>query len=128
LTSRDLPAWYSQYGLVPDPLLAPVAIGLPVLELLAGVSLLFEIPGALSVISGMLVMFISILWYGVLKDLDIDCGCFSTKELKGQASLRQVLYRDYVMVATCCYLYLYRFLRIRRGQDLDARFRFRKII
>jgi uncharacterized membrane protein YphA (DoxX/SURF4 family) len=118
----------SQYGLVPDSLLAPVAIGLPVLEVLAGVGLLFEIPGALSAISGMLVMFISILWYGVLKDLDIDCGCFSTKELKGQDSLRQALYRDFVMVATCCYLYIYRFLRIRRGQDLDVGFRIRKII
>lgn len=118
----------SQYGLVPDPLLAPVAIGLPVIELLAGIGLLFEISGALTAISGMLVMFITILWYGVLKDLDIDCGCFSTEELKGQDSLRQALYRDFVMVAVCCYLYVCRFQRIKRGQDLEARVRFMKII
>ena len=118
----------SRYGLVPDPLLAPVAIGLPVIEVLAGVGLLFEIPGTLTAISGMLVMFIGILWYGVLKDLDIDCGCFSTEELKGQDSLRQALYRDFVMVAVCCYLYVYRFLRIKRGQDLVARVRIKKII
>src|SRR5512136_738352 len=34
----------SQYGLVPDPFLAPVAWGLPVLELLAGLGLVFEFP------------------------------------------------------------------------------------
>jgi len=118
----------SQYGLVPDPLLAPVAIGLPVIEVLAGVGVLFEIPGALTAISGMLVMFIGILWYGVLKDLGIDCGCFSTEELQGQDSLRQALYRDFVMVAVCCYLYVYRFLRIKRGQGLVARVRIKKII
>ncbi len=108
LDVKGFAAMVSQYGLVPDLLLAPVAIGLPVIELLAGAGLLFEIPGALTAISGMLGMFISILWYGVLKDLDIDCGCFSTEELKGQDSLRQALYRDFLMVAVCCYLYLYR--------------------
>jgi uncharacterized membrane protein YphA (DoxX/SURF4 family) len=118
----------SHYGLVPDALLAPVAIGLPVIEVLAGVGLLFEIPGALTAISGMLVMFIGILWYGVLQDLDIDCGCFSTDELQGQDSLRQALYRDFVMVAVCCYLYLCRFLRIKRRQGLTGWFRFNNII
>lgn len=118
----------SQYGLVPDPLLAPVAIGLPAIEVLAGIGLLFEIPGALTAISGMLVMFVGVLWYGVLKDLDIDCGCFSTEELKGQDSLRQALNRDFVMVAVCCYLYVCRFLRFKRGQDLEARVMFKKII
>ncbi|MEA5115201.1 MAG: MauE/DoxX family redox-associated membrane protein [Geobacteraceae bacterium] len=118
----------SQYGLVPDSLLAPVAIGLPVIELLAGVGLLFEIPGALTAISGMLMMFIFVLWYGVLKNLDIDCGCFSTEELKGQDSLRQALYRDFVMVAVCCYLYLFRFLQHRRGQRLEAGSMFIKIV
>jgi hypothetical protein len=89
-------------------LLAPVAIGLPLLELLAGIGLLFEIPGALSAIFGMLLMFCFVLWYGILKDLDIDCGCFSTEELKGQDSLRQALYRDLVMIAVCGHLFLYR--------------------
>ena len=98
----------SQYDLVPELLLAPVAIGLPMLELLAGIGLLFEIPGALSAIFGMLLMFCFVLWYGILKNLDIDCGCFSTEELKGQDSLRQALYRDLVMIAVCGHLFLYR--------------------
>lgn len=105
----------SQYQLVPEQLLAPVAFGLPAIELLAGIALLFEVPAALSAIFGMLLMFIFILWYGILKDLDIDCGCFSTEEIKGQDSLRLALYRDFAMVAVCLYLYTYRFLRERRG-------------
>jgi uncharacterized membrane protein YphA (DoxX/SURF4 family) len=118
----------SQYGLVPDQLLAPTAIGLPVLELLAGIGIIFEVPGALTAIFGMLLMFITILWYGILKDLDIDCGCFSTEETRGQNSLRQALYRDFVMVAVCCYFYLYRLLRIKRGQSPGFRVNLRKII
>ncbi len=106
----------SQYNLVPEQLLAPVAYGLPVIELIAGIGLIFEIPGALTAISGMLVMFIGILWYGILKDLDIDCGCFSTEELKGHDSLKQALYRDIVMTAVCGYFYIYRFMRVKRGQ------------
>lgn len=106
----------SQYNLVPDQLLAPVAYGLPVIELIAGIGLIFEIPGALTAISGMLVMFIGILWYGILKDLDIDCGCFSTEEIKGQDSLRQALYRDIVMVAVCGYLYVSRIFRSTHGR------------
>lgn len=118
----------SQYDLVPDQFLAPVAIGLPVIELLAGVGLIFEIAGALTAIFGMLLMFIAVLWYGILKDLDIDCGCFSTEEIKGQNSLRQAIYRDIVMVAVCCYFYIFRFMRIKRGQGKSPGLTFKKII
>jgi uncharacterized membrane protein YphA (DoxX/SURF4 family) len=118
----------SQYDLVPEQLLAPVAIGLPGLELLAGMALLFEIPGALATIFAMLLMFCTVLWYGILKDLDIDCGCFSTKELQGQDSLRQALYRDFVMIAVCGGLFLYRFLCLKREQRIGLLMNFRKII
>lgn len=118
----------SLYDLVPEQFLAPVAITLPAVELLAGIGILFEIPGALSAIFAMLIMFCTILWYGILQNLDIDCGCFSTEELKGQDSLRQALYRDFIMIAACCYLYLYRFLRFKREQGDGSQILFRKII
>jgi uncharacterized membrane protein YphA (DoxX/SURF4 family) len=118
----------SQYELVPNELLATVAYGLPVLEFLAGIGLIFEIPWALTAISGMLVMFIVVLWYGVLRGLDIDCGCFSTEELKRHDSLRQALYRDIVMVAVCGYFYLYRIVRIKRFQCADGWPLIKKII
>jgi len=114
----------SLYDLVPEQLLAAVAIALPSLEVVAGIGLLFEVPGALSAIFAMLLMFCTILWYGILQDLDIDCGCFSTEELKGQNSLRHALYRDFVMLAVCCFLYYYRFLQTRRKQGSGRRLKF----
>jgi len=98
----------SEFGLLPDVLLAPVAIGLPSIELLAGIGLIFDIRGSLSAIFGLLIMFITILWFGILKGLDIDCGCFSIAELKDHASLRDAFRRDLVMVAAVFYLYLRR--------------------
>jgi uncharacterized membrane protein YphA (DoxX/SURF4 family) len=118
----------AQYNLVPDQLLAPVSVGLPVLELLAGVGIIFEIPCALTAITGMLFMFISVLWYGILKDLDIDCGCFSMEELRGQDNLRRALYRDFLMLAACSYFYCYRFLRLKRGLPGGFRKYFKNII
>jgi uncharacterized membrane protein len=96
----------SQYDLVPESLLAPVAIGLPVLEVLAGIGLFFTVRWSLSVIFGLLVMFVFILWYGILKNLDIDCGCFSPQELKSQASLWHAFYRDIAMIAATGYLFI----------------------
>jgi uncharacterized membrane protein YphA (DoxX/SURF4 family) len=52
----------SHYDLVPEGLLAPVAIGLPVLEVLAGIGLVLAVRGSLSIIFGLLIMFVSVLW------------------------------------------------------------------
>ena len=96
----------SLYDLIPESLLAPVAIGLPILEILAGIGLLFAVRGSLSIIFGLLVMFVFVLWYGILKNLDIDCGCFSPQELKSQASLWHAFYRDVAMIAATGYLFI----------------------
>jgi uncharacterized membrane protein YphA (DoxX/SURF4 family) len=96
----------SHYDLVPEGLLAPVAIGLPVLEVLAGVGLFFAVRGSLSVVFGLLVMFVFVLWYGILKNLNIDCGCFSLWELDNYAGLQKALYRDIGMIVGVVYLYV----------------------
>ncbi len=96
----------SQYDLIPDSLLSPVAIGLPVLEVLAGLGLVFAVRGSLGVIFGLLTMFVFVLWYGILRHLDIDCGCFSPDELKSHASLWNAFYRDLMMIAAVIYLYV----------------------
>ena len=101
-------ATISQYGLVPEILLAPVAIGLPVLEVIAGVGLIFQIRWSLSVIFSLLVMFVFVLWYGILKDLNIDCGCLSPSEISVHNSLRCAFYRDLVMMAGVMYLFFFR--------------------
>ncbi len=98
----------SAYGLVPESLLVPVAIGLPALELVAGLGLIFDVRGSLGVISGLLAMFAFVLWFGILKDLDIGCGCFSPAEREQHGSLRFAMYRDLVMLAAVLYLFLWR--------------------
>ncbi|UCD88162.1 MAG: DoxX family membrane protein [Desulfobacterales bacterium] len=96
------------YELVPEGLLVPVAIGLPVLELLAGLGLIFDVRGSLSITFGLLVMFAFVLWFGILRNLDIDCGCFSADELGEHGALRIAFYRDLGMIAGVLYLYWWR--------------------
>ncbi|MBS1239040.1 MAG: methylamine utilization protein MauE, partial [Deltaproteobacteria bacterium] len=62
------------YGIVPDPLLMPVAVGLPLLEVVAAVGLALDIRGSLATIAGLLAIFIAILIYGIRMGLDVDCG------------------------------------------------------
>lgn len=48
----------SEYGLVPENLLLAVAIGLPVLELLAGLGLIFDFRGCLWITTALILLFI----------------------------------------------------------------------
>ncbi len=101
----------SLYNLVPEQLLVIVAIMLPLIEIIAGIGLIFDVRFTLSIITGMLIMFIVVLWYGILNNLEIDCGCFSNEELASHDSLRQAFYRDLVMLIGAVYIYLYRLKR-----------------
>jgi hypothetical protein len=56
-------------------------------------------------------MFAIVIWYGILNDLNIDCGCFSPEEIEGQGSLTRAFYRDMVMIAAGIYLFVSRKLR-----------------
>jgi uncharacterized membrane protein YphA (DoxX/SURF4 family) len=98
----------SSYELVPETLLSVVAIGLPALEVFAGLGLVFDIRGSLGTILGLLALFIFVLWFGILKDLDIDCGCFSPSELAEHTTLREAMYRDLAMMIAVVYLFWWR--------------------
>jgi uncharacterized membrane protein YphA (DoxX/SURF4 family) len=95
----------SGYDLAPDPLLPVVAVGLPALELLAGIGLIFKIRGSLPVITGLLLLFIGVLGYGIWKDLDVECGCFTPEELAKKDGLKQAFYRDLVMMGAALFLF-----------------------
>ena len=98
------------FGLIPDATILPAAMGLPVLELLAGAGLLLDMQGALGIITGLLILFTGVLSYGLWIGLDVDCGCFGPDDPEGAAyhSLRPAFYRDLVMLAGIGYLYLLR--------------------
>ncbi len=94
------------YGLLPEALLLPFAIFLLGLEVAAGIGLVFNIKGSLAIITGLLVLFIFVLGYGIHLGLDVDCGCFSPGDPEAKAfhGLRASLYRDLVMLAGVAYL------------------------
>ncbi|HEY3277751.1 MAG TPA: MauE/DoxX family redox-associated membrane protein [Syntrophorhabdaceae bacterium] len=95
----------SQYGLVPEELLPIVAVGLPLLETAAGVGLIFNVKGSLAVITGLLGLFVAVLWYGVLNDMIIDCGCFGAGEIATLDGLRRAFYRDLILLGVAASLF-----------------------
>jgi len=96
----------SLYDIVPESLLPIIAVGLPAVEFLAGLGLIFNIRGSLSAIFVLLMMFITVLGYGILNDLNIDCGCFSQEEINQQNSLKAAFYRDLILTGGAFFLFL----------------------
>jgi hypothetical protein len=91
-----------------------VAIGLPLIETIAGIGLLLDIRGSLALIASLLGMFLFVLGYGISLNLDVDCGCFGADDLARQASLKQAFWRDVVLCGVVVpYLYLSRWMRSR---------------
>ncbi len=101
------------FDLLPYTWTMPIAVGLPILEILAAIGLLFDVRGSLTAITGLLLLFLAVIGYGVWLGLDIDCGCFGPGDPEGEAykGLRPDLYRDLVMLAGVTYLYIWRFRR-----------------
>jgi uncharacterized membrane protein YphA (DoxX/SURF4 family) len=98
------------YGIVPEALLMPVAIVLPLLEVIAGLGLLVDIRGSLTLITGLLVLFIVILGYAINMGLDVDCGCFGPEDPEARAfhGLRLSLFRDLLMMTGVIFMYVWR--------------------
>ena len=101
------------YGLIPEAWGMPVAVLLPLLEAVTAIALIWDARGSLEIITGLLVVFMAILGYGIRMGLDVDCGCFGpdAPEHRGFAGLRPALYRDMVMMAGIAYLYIWRYWR-----------------
>jgi uncharacterized membrane protein YphA (DoxX/SURF4 family) len=104
------------YGITSEGLLIPVSIGLPLLEVVAGIGLLFDIRGSLALITALLVIFMVVLGYGIWMGLDVDCGCFGSEDPEAEAfhNLRLSLFRDLVMMAGVVFIYGWRRYRVIR--------------
>ena len=119
------------YGLIPKSWVIPAAILLSSLEIISGAGLIPDIHGSLGIITGMMILFIAILFFGIHMGLDIDCGCFGPQDPEAKAfhGLRTALYRDFVMMAGILYLYAWRYYRSikpDRLKDLFTRFTIQK--
>jgi uncharacterized membrane protein YphA (DoxX/SURF4 family) len=105
----------AQYDLVPECLLPLVAIGLPALEVLAGLGLILEVRSSLTIIGVLLIIFLVILGYAVWQNLDIDCGCFTADELDAQHNVQTAFWRDLIMIGATLFLYWRRRRRVPRS-------------
>jgi uncharacterized membrane protein YphA (DoxX/SURF4 family) len=127
LEPRTFAVLIEAYGIVPQDLLMPVAVVLPALEVAGGIGLLWEIEGSLAAITGLLVLFIAILGYGIRMGLDVDCGCFGPDDPEAKAfhGLRESLYRDLTLLAGIGFMYGWR--RYRTIQPVKITFIIRKL-
>ncbi|MFA5322072.1 MAG: MauE/DoxX family redox-associated membrane protein [Smithella sp.] len=104
---KKFAATISTYNFVPEMFLPVVAIGLPLVETMAGLALFFGRIWGLHVITGLLAMFVLVLGYGIFTDLNVDCGCFGAEELNKRAGLRAAFYRDLIIIGVVVpYLYV----------------------
>ncbi len=111
---KDFARVLSHYDAIPEPLLPLIAIGLPMLELVAGVGLMFDVKGSLAVISGLLAAFVLALGYGIVTDTQVDCGCFGSIEPDFMRGLKGAFYRDIFLVMVSSYLYAVRWRRMKK--------------
>jgi uncharacterized membrane protein YphA (DoxX/SURF4 family) len=95
----------AQYDLVPEGLLPLLAIGLPALELLAGLGLVFEVRGSLTTVFILLLLFLAVLGYAVWENLDIDCGCFTVEDLTAQEGVKTAFRRDLWLIGVTLMLF-----------------------
>lgn len=94
------------FGLLPETLIRPAAIGLPLAELLSGIGLIFAVRGCLTAIALMLVLFMAVLAWGIHLGLDIDCGCFGPEDPEqAYKGLKAALMRDTAMMLAVLVVY-----------------------
>lgn len=104
------PAAFAQsignYKLLPHWLPMTLATILPWLELLCGFSLLFgiSIRGGSLLLSAMLIVFTLAVVSGILRGLDISCGCFTQDPGAGKIGWMKVLQNSTLIVLS---LFLY---------------------
>ncbi len=108
------------YGVLPDQLNLVAAYLLPVSEIIIAAGLIWDVRGALSAYSLLLLVFMGVLVRGISMGLDVDCGCFAPGDPEGEAyhSLREALVRDAFLLCGCGYLFLLRRTRGFRSRPL----------
>jgi len=94
------------YGLLPGFLVLPMALFLPLLEIIVATGLLFNVRLCLPVIAGLLIFFIAVLGYGIVLGLDVDCGCFGPDDPEqAYHGLWSALIRDLGLLVPVLYLF-----------------------
>lgn len=94
------------YDMLPVELVGIFALVLPMLELLAGVTLVFTkwSREAALIILGLSVMFLIGLTQAAVRGLDISCGCFGDDGAKGVSALVMSIVRVVLMLVPAVWL------------------------
>lgn len=109
MAPKAFAATISAYDLIPELLLPAFAVGLPLMEVAAGLALAFGSCWGLHAVTVLLAIFVVVLGYAIAGDLNVDCGCFGADELNKRAALRAAFYRDLFLLGVVMpYLYLSR--------------------
>ncbi len=97
------------YDLFPAVLINPIAIIVPFVELVAGLALIGGIypRAAALVINALLVFFIVILSYNLLRGHEFDCGCFAPQNSGSTSSTGFTLFRDFIYLALGLQIFYY---------------------
>ncbi|MGE4297750.1 MAG: MauE/DoxX family redox-associated membrane protein [Desulfovibrionaceae bacterium] len=98
------------FGIAPAPAIPALSLLLPLLEIIAAVGLAWDVEGALAVLTALLATYLGVVWYGIITELGIDCGCFGPG-VPGLDSLRAAFLRNVALLGAAGYLYWVRYVR-----------------
>lgn len=104
----DLPALaqtIADFGIVYDGFQLPVATTVSTAEVLVGALLVADRRGILAVVVAMLAGFAVLVFYGLIIELDIECGCLGNAVRHDLATTLRI---DLVLLILCAYLYVAR--------------------
>jgi len=110
LSPTDFAKMVYGYNLFPEVLINLIAIFLPFIELIAGLSLLLGIypRSAALIINVLLLAFIILLTINIIRGHEFDCGCFSAKET---GSPRMMVVRDMIYIIMGLQVFLFNGVR-----------------
>ena len=100
------------YGLLPDFLVLPAALALPLIELIAAFLLFGGRSSGLWIAFLLMLLFIAVLSYGIWLGLDIDCGCFGPEDVESEAfsNLKTALVRDLLLCIPIIYCFGHKYV------------------
>ncbi len=95
------------YGLLHQNIINFIAITVPFIELISGTLLLFNIKPkpAVTIINGLLIIFIVMISINFIRGYEFDCGCFSFSDSEHNSSL-ELLARDIIYLGIGIYIFL----------------------
>ncbi len=101
------------FAILPGEFVGFASYVIPLLEIAAAVGLIWDVKGSLSIIVGLLGVFIGVLVYAIRLGLDIDCGCYGPGDPEGEAfhSIWSSLYRDLFLAGLAAFIAFWRLAR-----------------